>query len=182
MKKIFCVLTALTLLFCAAGAETSIIENPQIIIEMITPSPSPEPVGETYSSEELIVTLPAGMVILSSEERAGYDAAVSFDYPAAGQAILLAVDPESRAALTFSILEKDQDAASAAEEASPAIPGAGAVEEITLGENHFSAFRLSSGDDEMRIFFLSNGERLLCVGASGLSDEEINAMLAGLIF
>ena len=92
MKRVFCALTAFMLLCGAAFGESSIIEKPQLIIEMITPSPSPEPAGETFSSEDLIVTLPAGMSILSAEERAGYDAAVQFDYPGAGKCVLLAVN------------------------------------------------------------------------------------------
>lgn len=182
MKKTICTILTLMLVCCAAMAETSIIEKPEIIIEMITPSPSPEPVGETFSSEDLIVTLPAGMTMLASEERLGYDAAVSFDYPSAGNAILLATNAETGAAAVFFISESEQDAASAAGEAALSIPEAGTVEEITLGENVFSAFDCTIGMDEMRIFFLSDGSRLLCVGACGLEENEIDAMLAGLIF
>ena len=182
MKKILCILTAALLLGCTASAETNIIANPQLIIEMITPSPSPEPAGETYATEDLIVTLPAGMTILSAQERAGYDAAVSFDYPSAGQAVLLAVDAKKGASLAFSILESSQTASAAANEAALSIPGAEEAQEIILGENSFSTFRHTLGEDEMRLFFLSDGERLLCVGACGLEDEQINAMLAGLIF
>lgn len=181
MKKIICALLTLALLSGMALAEASIIEQPQIIIEMITPSPSPEPVGENFSSEDLIVTLPVGMAILSAEERAGYDAAVSFDFPGAGTTLLLAAG--EGCALSFSTLETDQDAASAAREAAVAIFGSDAsVEEITLGENNFSSFRAAVGEDTFHLFFLSNGERLLCVGASGLEEREIHAMLTGLSF
>lgn len=182
MKKTLCVLIALLLFSCAAYAETNIIENPSIIIEMITPAPTAEPVGETFSTEDMIVTLPAGMAILAEEERVGYDAAAAFDYPNAGQTVLLAVDFENGAALTFSILEDSQTAAAAAGEAALSIPDAEAVEEITLGENAYAAFRCTIGIDEMRIFYLSNGQRLLCVGACGVEDEALDTMLTGLIF
>lgn len=182
MKKTVCTLLALALICVSAMAETSIIEKPALIIEMITPSPSPEPVGETFSTEDLIVTLPAGMTILTADERAGYDAAVSFDYPLAGNAVLLAMNAEEGSAVVFSISESAQEAASAADEAMLSIPGAGTVEEITLGENVFSALTCTLDGADYRLFFLSDGSRLLCAGACGLEETEIDTMLAGLIF
>ena len=182
LKKTICTLLALALICLSAMAETSIIEKPAIIIEMITPSPSPEPAGETFSIEDLIVTLPAGMTILTADERAGYDAAASFDYPLAGSAVLLAVNAEEGSAVVFSISESTQDAASAANEAARSIPEAGTVEEITLGENTYSAFSCTMDGADYRLYFLSDGSRLLCAGACGLEETEIDAMLAGLIF
>lgn len=183
MKRIICALLALLALPCLSLAETDIIESPQIIIEMITPSPSPEPVGETFSSEDLIVTLPAGLSILDEDARKGYDAAVQFDYPAAGRCVLLAADARRGAAAVFSILDSDADAAAAARDAALSILGSdSSVEEVRLGENSFSAFRCAVGPDAFRLFFLSSGSSLLCVGTSGLEDSETDAMLAGLIF
>ena len=181
MKKIFCVLTVLVFLFCAACAENSIIEKPEIIIEMITPSPSPEPVGETYSSEALIVTLPAGMRILDADERAGYDAVLASAFPAGGTPLLMAVGEGGNSALSFTLLESAQDAASAAREAALSIPFA-SVQEIILGENNYSTLSCTINGESFRLFFCSDGTRLLCMGASGLKDEAIDAMLTGLIF
>ncbi|MBP3653284.1 MAG: hypothetical protein J6J78_09490, partial [Clostridia bacterium] len=120
--------------------------------------------------------------MLASEERLGYDAAVSFDYPSTGNAILLATNAETGAAAVFSISESEQDAASAAGEAALSIPEAGTVEEITLGENTYSAFSCTMDGADYRLYFLSDGSRLLCAGACGLEETEIDAMLAGLIF
>lgn len=181
MKRILCMLMVLVLMPAAALCETSIIENPEIIIDMITPSPSPEPVRESFSSEDLVVTLPAGMCILSEEERAGYDAAVNSDIPDAGHVLLLAANEDRSAALSFSILESDLDAAIAAWEASLAVYNS-FEEEITLGENKFSLLRCNLPEGNFLLYFLSDGKRLLCVGASGLPEEEIHTMLTGLIF
>ena len=181
MKKIFCVLTALILLFSTACAETSIIEKPALIIEMITPSPSSEPAGETYSSEDMIVTLPAGLHMLDEDAFTGYEAAVSFDYPTGGTPLLMAVNEEGSAALSFTLLESAQDAASAARDAALSIPFA-SVEEKAFGENNFSVLSCTISGTSFRLFFLSDESRLLCVGASGLEEEALNAMLAGLSF
>lgn len=181
MKKILCTLTAFIFLFCTACAEGNIIEKPEIIIEMITPSPSPEPMGETYSTEDMIVTLPVGMTILDGAERLGYDAALNFDYPAGGTLLLLAMDEDAGAVLSFSLLESTLDATSAAHDAALAIPFA-SVKEVTLGENSFSVLSCTTEGETFRLFFLSDGNRLLCVGASGLEEDEINTMLTGLIF
>ena len=181
MKKLLCTLTVLFLVFCTVQAEPAIIEKPEIIIEMITPSPSPEPAGETYSSEALTVTLPAGMRILGRDEHASYAAAVSFAYPDGGDILLMAMNETGSAVLSFTLTESARDAASAAKEAALSIPFA-SVQESTLGGNSFSALRCSMNGEPFRLFFLSDGSRLLCVGASGLEDEAVNAMLTGLDF
>ena len=181
MKKILCALTALLLLFCAACAETSIIEKPEIIIELITPTPNPAPVGESYSSEDMIVILPAGMHILDENECAGYDAAISFDYPSGGEPFLMSASEDGNSVLSFILLESAQDAASAAREAALAIPFA-SVKETHLGENSFSALSCTINEDAFQLYFISDGSRLLCVGASGIEEEDLNTMLTGLIF
>lgn len=181
MKKLFCVLIALALVCCMAHAEISIIEKPEIIIELLTPSPSPVPAGEIYSSEDMIVTLPAGMRILDKSERAGYDAAIAFDYPSGGIPLLMAISEDGSSVLSFILLESIQDAASAAREASLAIPFA-SVKEVSLGENSFTALSCTINGDTFRLFFISDETRLLCIGASGLEEEALNPMLTGLIF
>lgn len=183
MKKIFCATMALLFLFCAAFAETSVIEQPEIIIQMITPTPSPAPVGEVFSSEDLIVTLPVGLSILDETQRAGYDAAVRFDNPDADDALVLAVSEDASAALSFSILETDTDAISAAQAAADSLSDVqGAPEEIDLEQNHYAVLRCTADENEFLLYFLSNGTQLICVGASGVSQDELDAMLRTLEF
>lgn len=181
MKRILCILAVLTLMPLAACAETTVVDVLQLITS--TPAPSPEPAGETFASEDLIVTLPAGMTILDEADRAGYEAAVQADFPNAGRTVLAASNGDHSAALIFALAESDQEALSAAREAAERIIGsADEVRQTTLGENSFCSFACAVESSVFHIYCISDGARLLTIGASGLEEDQIETMLAGLNF
>jgi len=180
MKKLLCVLMGLMLILICAHAEGS--PAPTIEILLITPTPSPVPAKQVFSSEDLIVTLPLGMEILSGDELAGYNAALQADYPETARTVFAATG-ENGAALIFSIAPSDADAAAAAKEAASALSGsADSVFEIILGENSFAGFDHSLDGINYDLYFTVKNGQLLSIGASGIENSEIESMLTGLIF
>lgn len=182
MKKEFCILLTALLICCAALAESG-SPSPTAGVMMITPTPSAMPPGAVYSSEELTVTLPDGLEILDEAERAAYDAATQADYPDAARTILAAVNADCSAAVHFAIAEMDMDAAAAAREAAQMILGSTiSVTDVQYGENSYSGFVCAIGEQIYSLYYLTGEGRMLIIGASGLSESEISAMLSGLIF
>ena len=179
MKKIICCLAAFLFLLCAACAE----EAPAQEILLVSPTPTIQPMGETFSSEDLIVTLPCGLTILTGENLSGYTAAMQADFPDAGSLLLAAVNAENSAAASFIIMDGETSAEEAANEAARIILGDhAAVTQMQYGANHYASFSCGIGEDVYRLFFLSGNEKLLLVGTSGVSEAEIETMLSGLNF
>lgn len=175
MKRIRSVLLALLLVPCLALAEAP--------MELVTPTPSAEPAGTVFSNEDLTVTLPLGLEPMEEAALAGYAAAVQGDYPDAARIVLAAADAEAGVAVAFSIVESDADADAAAREAAQRILGsAESVAQIQYGAHRWSAFACAIGEQTYTLYLLSDGERLLIVGASGLEESKIAAMLTGLRF
>lgn len=185
MKKILCGMIAACMLICPAPAEGSpeVIADPTISIQLVSPTPTAQPVGETFSSEDLIVTLPAGLRILSREELSGYEAAVQDDFPGAGQTLLAAANDDFSAVLTFAAADIATDGASAANEAAERILGSSTgVVQSQHGENSYAAFACAIEEDVYRLYCLGNETRLLIIGAVGLEEAQLSGMLAGLVF
>lgn len=179
MKKLFCALLALMLLSGLACSETT----PLPTIQLITPTPSPEPRREVFSSEDLIVILPPGMRILDADETIGYDTALQDDYPDTARTVLLAANTDHSAVLSFAVMESTEAALEIANEAAKAMLGEGAAADAeTCGENNFYSFSCTIGEQVYRLYFLSSGNHVLSIGASGVDDASLSAMLSGLIF
>lgn len=184
MKRIFCVLMILVLLPCFALAEAT--ASPAASADptaTATIAPTPEPAGTEYSCESFIVRLPEGMEALDDEYLAGYSAAVSSDYPGAGELVMAAGHIEREAYVTFSTIETAQTAPEAAREAALKILGSDSgVLEATFGANTYSCFACAIEDLTFRMYFLSNGNHLLCIAENGLEDEELMLVLQTMAF
>jgi len=180
MKKAMIFALIACLLCCAALAEGS--PAPTSMIQLVTPTPTAAPLGTVFSNEDLIVTLPYGMEILSAEDLQGYEAAVQNDYPNSAHTLLVAKD-ESGAFITFSAAEMTMDALSAAREAAREILSTDdVVQEKTFGENSYACFVCAIGDQQYRIYYLAGEGRMLVIGASGLEESAIENMLSGIVF
>ena len=172
-RRFFCALTALLLAAAPAVAEGGLISA---IV-------SAAPVSAQYEADGLSLTLPTGLEILEGVEFEAYAAAVRFDYPETAHTILAAVNAEHSAALIVAEAETDLDCLDAAREAAEKLisdPEAATEEEF--GENRAAAFACAIGEQTYRLYYLSDGERLLIVGVSGVEQAEINEMLTGLSF
>jgi len=185
MKKILCALIALMLICCGAMAETSAEptaeSTPRIMIELATPTAAPA--GETYSNEDLIITFPYGVHALDADARIGFDAALQAAYPDAARIIVAAADESVQRSLVAAVIKSDADALSAAKEAAESILGTGeSVQELVLGENSYASFACAIGSFNYYLYWLSDGEEVLLLGVSGLSQAETEAMLTGLKF
>ena len=173
--RFFCALTALLLIVTPALAESGLISA--------LATPTPAPAGVEFARDGLRLTLPAGMELLEGEILEAYEAAVQFDYPDTATTVLVAVDSESEAALLLAEIETDADCLDAAREAAESLIGdAELAKEKQCGENRCAHFSCAIGDQTFRLYYLSDGERLLIVSASGIRQAEIEAMLAGLGF
>lgn len=182
MKKLFCALIA-ALMIIPAFAETAETSAPAAEIQLITPTPSAEPLGTVYSSEDLIVTLPHGLRILEAGELEGYEAAVQVNYPEAARTILVAANADFTSLLSFSVSGITGDAASAAREAAEKILGkADSVKEETHGTNAYASFACAIDDQRYDLYYLSGGAQMLVIGAAGVDEAQLNNMLAGIIF
>jgi len=183
MMKLFCMLTAVSMLLCCAAAESTPEASPSPTILLVTPTPTAVPMGAVFSSEDLIVTLPYGMEILDDAARAGYDAAAEADFPGASSTLLAAANADRSAVVHFSVSEMETDAAAAARSAAQTILNSTAtVFDLQCGENSYSGFVCAIGDQIYNLYYLSGEGRMLMIGASGLSEGELSAMLTGLIF
>lgn len=197
-RRFLCALMALMLTAVPALAEsdstlaptetvavtpTPTAETAAPTIAMVTPTPSPVPAGTVFEADGLRLTLPEGLEPLEGEMLAAYEAALQADYPETAETILAAVDAERGAALTLAQAESDKDCLDAAREAAEVLignPDAAAEEEF--GETRAATFACAIGEQTYRLYYLSDGARLLIVGASGLEQSEIEQMLTTLEF
>ena len=174
-KRFLCALIALMMIAMPALAEGGLVSALE--------SSTPEPAGTEFERDGLRLTLPAGLELLEGEILEAYDAAVQFDYPDAAQTILAAVDVENGAALLLAEAESDADCLNAARDAAETLIGNPDIaKEKDCGENHCAYFACAIGEQTFRLYFLSDGERLLIVSASGLKGAEVEDMLAELEF
>lgn len=179
MKKILCILAALMLLFACCAAEEA--ESAATDIILITPTATP--VGREFSSEDIIVTLPAGLEILEGAELAAYEAATEDDFPGAARTLLAASTADAASVLVFSAVESDLSSPEFADEAARIVlGGTDAVNQVQFGENSYAAFTCAISDQQYRLYILQGEKQLLIIGASGLAESEMEAMLTGLIF
>lgn len=180
MKKAMILALIACLLCCVALAEGS--PTSTSMIQLVTPTPTAAPLGTVFSNEDLIVTLPYGMEILSAEELQGYEAAVQNDYPDSARTLLAAKD-ESGAFITFSAAEMTLDALTAAQEAAQEILStADVVQEKQFGENSYACFVCAIGEQQYRLYYLAGEARMLVIGVSGLEESAIENMLSGIVF
>ena len=172
-KRFFCALLALLLTAAPAMAEGGLIRA----------LATPEPLSAMFESDGLRLTLPAGLVILEGSALEGYEAAAQFDYPEAAHTILAAVDDQCTAALIVAEAESDMDCLLAAQEAAEALIGdPDAASEADYGKNRAAGFACAIGEQSYRLYYLSDGARLLIIGVSGLDEDVIEEMLTELRF
>ena len=195
-RRFFCALIALMLAALPALAEGGLISalstsTPAAVTstpEPATPTPvpatpTPAPAGVEFARGSLRVTLPYGMEVLEGEALEGYEAAVQIDYPITAQTILAAMDAERGAAVLIAEAATDMDCLSAARAAAESLIGnPDHAKEREFGGNRCAYFLCAIGQQIFRLYYLSDGERLLIVSASGLRQSEAEAMLAGLRF
>ena len=172
-RRFLCALTALALAAAPAMAEGG----------LVSAVVSASPVRAEFEEDGLSLTLPAGLEVLRGEEFDAYEAAAWFDYPETARTILAAVDANRGAALVIAEAESDLDCLDAAREAAETlISDPEAATEETFGENRAAAFACAIGDQTYRLYYLSDGARLLIVGVSGVDQGAIDNMLTGLSF
>ena len=177
MKKLICCIICALMLLCIAAAEQAGPSGAAL------PTPTALPAGDVFSSEDLIVTLPYGLALLDEASLAGYAAAIEDDFPDAGRLLLAAVNVDSTAVLSFSVLDGADNALDAANEAAKIILGdSAAVSQLQYGENSYASFSCGIGEDVFNLYFLAGDSKLLLVGASGVEETQIETMLAGLNF
>ena len=186
-RRFLCALIALMLTALPALAEgglNSALATPTPAPATPAPAtPTPAPAGVEVTRGSLRITLPAGMEVLEDELLEGYDAAVQLDYPEIAETILAAVDPDREAMLIIAEIDSGADCLDAAQEAAQQLIGnPDNAKERTFGENHCAYFLCAIGDQTFRLYYLSDGARLLMVGTSGLARSEAEDMVAGLQF
>ena len=148
-----------------------------------TPAPSPTPAPVEYKRNGLRIALPIGLEPVEDAALEDYEAAVQADYPGAARTILVATDAEDEAALILAEVESGADYMDAAREAAEALIGnPDAPKELECGENRCAYFACAIEEQTFRLYFLSDGERVLIAAASGLKRGEVEAMLAELRF
>lgn len=183
MKKLFCAFGAILCLVSIALGESAAPSATSSSIQLITPTPSAVPSGTLFSQDGLTVTLPAGLEILDDAQREAYDAAVQADYPDAARPLLAAVNADASAAVYFSAVSLESDAATAAREAAQAILNSTVtLSDVQYGENAYTCFICAIGEQIYHLYYLSGTSETLIVSISGLEETEIESMLSGLIF
>ncbi len=147
-----------------------------------TPSPTPIPAGEAFSCDELTINLPYGLTLMDEDSLVGYEAAVQDDFEDTAKTLAVATDDDGSMML-LAVCDSETDCVTAASEAARDILGEGAsVTALQFGDVSCAAFACSIQEREYRIYFFSNGAKLLCVGTSGLTDAQISASLESLKF
>lgn len=146
-----------------------------------TAAPESTPAGPEFTGGGLRLTLPEGFEILAGEELAAYEAAVQFDFPGAAQTLFAAADPKRGASLVLVAFESEASCLDAAREAAQALVGdPDAAEELQIGETPAAQFDCAVGGQRFRLRYLSDGGRILVLGASGLEGAELDAVLGTL--
>lgn len=177
MKRLICMLMLLACLLSAASAEVL----PELIV--VTPAPTAAPLGTEFSCEAFIVRLPYGLEIIDDESLAGYEAAVSAAYPAAGLTQLVAMNAAGDAAVCFALMDSTQTPIEAAREAARNVLGSDeTVTEPVFGANSSASFACAAEDTAYAFYYFSNGQQLLLVSVSALEEAQLNTMLESLIF
>lgn len=138
---------------------------------------------EAVNPNEISLTLPEGLVQLTGDDLAGYEAAVEADFPESGRTILAAVSEDAAQAVTVMALESDLDGAEAAKHAAEKILGSTeSVFELALNEKRFGSFTCAVGDLLFELYYIDNAGTLFIIGVSGLEKAEIEEMLGGILF
>ncbi len=190
MKRIFAAIIAIVL--CAGVAQAAVAEeSAQATVSAtavpalaaVTPTPSTQPAGVSCETETFTCLLPERLIVMDEATREGFDAAAQADYPGDGRTLLSATDESGSSAITFSLRESSQDVLEAAQEAAVDILGnSESVVEMNYGNNRCAAFACGIEDIVYRLYYLSNGNELLILGASGLEENEISLILSSLTF
>ena len=189
MKRISLILLILALLNIFALAEGEINTNtpvPTLIteIEVYTSAPTatPEPAGEVFSCETLIITLPMGYTMLEEGEAAGYTAAVEDAYHTDAH-FLFAAENENGAAICMAMIEDSTPALEACRAAAESMLGSkDNAAEYTYGANTYAGFACALDNSVFQIYYISDGAHLVMISTANLAAEEIAAMLESLTF
>lgn len=177
MKRFLSIL--LLLLLIALPAQAELLPD----LTLVTPMPSAVPAPTEFACEAFIVNLPTGMEIMDSTSLEGYAAAVQQLYPGDGLIQLAAVNPDTRAALCFILMESDQTPLDAAKEAALHICGSSDnVIEAGYDANSGALFRHSIDETKYSFYFFSNGSSLLMICSSGLDEFQLVTMMMTLDF
>ena len=172
-KHLLCALMVLMLATAPAMAEGG------LLAALGTPEPAPA----EFEADGLQIALPIGLEILEGEALEAHEAAVQLDYPEAARTILAAADAERGAALILAETDSELDCLEAAQNAAEALTGdPDAAEEAEFGENRAASFTCEIGEQTYELYFLSDGSRLIVIGAIGLEQDAIDEMLTGLRF
>ena len=170
-RRFLCALAVLTLAALPAHAEGGLVSA------LATSAPA----AVEFETGGLRVSLPSGFEILEGDALAAYEAALQADYPDSAKTILAAMDAERGAAAVFAEIESDTDCLDAAKEAAETLIGdAEAAKEAQFGENRCAAFACAIGEQIFRLYYLSDGSRLIVAGFSGLEQAEMEEILAGI--
>lgn len=179
MKRIGLILLITALLGAFAYAEGTISTD---IVQTNVPTATPEPTGEIFSCEMLIVTLPVGYTILSEAEIAGYTAAVEDAYQTNAQLLCVARN-ESNSAIFIAAIEDTSAAPDACRVAAKNMLGnADNACEYVYGENSYVGFACALDDDVYQIYYISDGTHLVTICTANLDAEEVARLLESLDF
>ncbi len=187
MKRITLILLAIALLGFSALAEDAIntaIPTLMTEIEVFTAAPTatPEPRGEVFSCETLIITLPEGYTMLDEAETIGYTAAVEDAYNTGAQLLFAAVN-ENNAAICMSMIEDATPALEACRAAAENMLGnPDNAAEYTYGTNTYAGFACALDNSVFQIYYISDGTHLVTVTTVNLAAEEIASLLESLNF
>ena len=182
MKRLALILLALVLLntFAFAQSETTIV--PIIEINTSVPTATPQPAGEVFSCETLIITLPEGYAMLEEDETAGYTAAVEDAYNL-GAHLLFAAQNKDGGAICMVVIDDATPALEACRDAAKNILGSkDNAAEYTYGENSYAGFACALDNSVFQIYYISNGAQLVTISTANVSAEDTAALLQSMVF
>ena len=186
MKRIALILLLALLLNACAVAEANTDASSTIIpiIELNTsvPTATPEPAGEVFSCETLIVTLPEGYTILDEAETTGFTAAVEDAYHTNAQ-LLFAAQNENGGAICMAMIEDETPALDACRAAAENMLGSSETSaEYTHGKNTYAGFACALDNSIFQIYYISDGNHLVTISTANLSAEDTVALLESMVF
>lgn len=187
MKRIGLILMIIALLGVSALAEGEAnISAPTVMteIEVFTAAPTatPQPAGEVFSCETLIITLPEGYTMLDEAEATGYTAAVEDAYAIGAHQLFAAVN-EDNAAICMAMIEDATPALEACRAAAENMLGsADNAAEYTYGANTYAGFACALDNSVFQIYYISDGTHLVTITTANLGVEDIGALLESLTF
>lgn len=174
MKRIGLILLIAALLGAFAYAEGTISTD---IVQTNVPTAMPEPTGEVFSCETLIITLPIGYTIMDEAEAAGYTAAVEDGYDTDAHFLFAAIN-DSDGAIMIAAIEDETPALDACRSAAEMMLGsADNACEYSYGENGYVGFACAIDGNVYQIYYISDGVHLVTVCTVNLSSEEISTLL-----